>query len=151
MTKPDKDTIEAQANEAPPQANEALPSAKMEAVEGRERNQKGSDLLAATQVALTLDTFSFSDEDSAALKRACVARYGEFAPADETERLLATLSIGLQNAAMTSLQYVAADETFRGRSEELRNATTRPRRSLTYLTHLTDTADGANKTLRSGR
>ena len=33
MTKPDKDTIEAQANEAPPQANEALPSAKMEAVE----------------------------------------------------------------------------------------------------------------------
>lgn len=123
MTKPDKDTIEAQANEAPPQANEALPSAKMEAVERRERNQKGSDLLAATQVALTLDTFSFSDEDSAALKRACVARYGEFALADETERLLATLSIGLQNAAMTSLQYVAADDTFRGRSEELRNAT----------------------------
>ena len=61
---------------------------------------------------MTLDTFGFSEEKSTALKKASVARYGEFAPADGIERLLATLSIGLQNAAMTSLQYVAADETF---------------------------------------
>ena len=99
----------------------------------RERNQKASDVLAATQVALTLNTWGFSEEESTVLKKACVARYGEFAPTDETERLLASLSIGLQNAAMTSLQYAAIDETARGRSEELRNATSAARTAANLL------------------
>jgi hypothetical protein len=57
------------------------------------------------------------------LKRASVARYREFAPADATERVLATLSVGLQNAAMTSLAHAATADMSDVRSEELRNAT----------------------------
>jgi hypothetical protein len=54
---------------------------------------------------------------------ASFASYSEFAPADATERILATLSTGLTNAAMTSLQHAAHTTLLPARSEELKNAT----------------------------
>ena len=82
-----------------------------------------SDVLAAMQTAASLSTPGFSREDGATLKTASVARYREFATVDATERVLATLSVGLQNAAMASLQHAAEVDCFDVRSQELKNAT----------------------------
>ena len=59
------------------------------------------------QTAASLNTSEFSDDIAEVLKAGAAARYHEFAPADATERVLATLSVGLQNAAMTSLHHAA--------------------------------------------
>jgi hypothetical protein len=88
-----------------------------------DRTVRGSDTLSAMQTALSLDTSGFSEEEALILKRASVARYTEFASTDATERVLATLSVGLQNAVMTSLQYAANANTSEARAAELRNAT----------------------------
>ena len=55
------------------------------------------------------------------MEQACIARYQEFACADATERLLASLSVGLHAAAMTSLQHAAGTELLIVRTEELKN------------------------------
>ena len=137
MTKKENETVE-------PQASEALPSAKTEAVEISERNKRGSDLLATMQVALSLNTSGFSDEDSIVLRKESVARYREFASADETERSLATLAVGLQNAAMTSLEHAASADMLEARSEELRNAT-RAARAVSELLEAFDRHRGRGK------
>jgi hypothetical protein len=115
MAKTEKDTVETQAPEAP--------SSETDLVKAADVNEQASDTLAAIQTALSLNTSGFSDEESGALKKASVARYREFAAVDATDRVLATLSVGLQNAVMTSLEHAAGADMLDVRSEELRNAT----------------------------
>ena len=98
------------------------PRSETDAAKVGDNDRQASDVLAATQTALTLKAPGFSEEDSSILKSASVARYREFAPADATDRMLASLSVGMQNAAMTSLQYAAEVDCFDVRSQELRNA-----------------------------
>jgi hypothetical protein len=74
------------------------------------------------QTAASLNTSGFSSEDGAILKTGAVARYREFGPLDATERVLATLCVGLQNAAMASLQHAAEVNCFDVRSREQKNA-----------------------------
>ncbi len=82
-----------------------------------------SDSLAAIQVSWSLKMPSgLSDPDRKKISEASMARYREFAPADATERLLASLSVSLQSAAMTSLQYAAGTKSLPARTEELNNA-----------------------------
>ena len=87
-----------------------------------DNDRKASDTLAVVQSALSLNTSSFSPEDGSLLKKAAAARYREFAALDATDRNLASLIVGMQNAAMTSLQYAAEVDCFDVRSQELRNA-----------------------------
>ena len=75
------------------------------------------------QTAASLNTSEFSDEIAGVLKTGAVARYREFAPVDAADRILATLCVGMQNAAMTSLEHAANVDCFDVRSQELRNAT----------------------------
>lgn len=82
-----------------------------------------SDMLAAMQTAESLNTSGFSSEDGGILKTGVVARYREFGPQDATERVLATLCVGMQNAAMASLKHAAEVNCFDVRSQEVRNAT----------------------------
>ena len=98
------------------------PCAETDAAKVGDNDRQASDVLAATQTALTLKALGFSEEDSAALKSASVARYREFAPVDATEKILASLSVGMRNAAMTSLQHAAEVNCFDVRNQELRNA-----------------------------
>ena len=113
MTKTKRDAVETQAPEAPSSETDLV----------KVRDKRASDSLAAIQVALSLNTSGFSDQESLTLRKGSVARYREFAPADPTESLLVTLSVGLHNAAMKSLEYVAGTDRLDARSEELRNAT----------------------------
>lgn len=115
MAKTEKDAVQTQVPEAP--------SSETDLVKAADVNEQASDALAAVQTALSLNTSGFSDEESRTLKKASVARYREFAPADATERVFATLSVGSQNAVMTSLEHAAGAEMLDVRSEELRNAT----------------------------
>jgi hypothetical protein len=83
----------------------------------------GSDLLAKFQVGLSLKSpFTLSDPEFHEIIEASAASYSEFAPADATERLLATLSVGLQNATMQSLANAANTGVSDVRNEEMRNA-----------------------------
>ena len=75
------------------------------------------------QSALSLDTSCFSPEDGSVLKKAAAASYREFAASDATERGLATLIVGMQNAAMASLKHAAEVNCFDVRNQEVRNAT----------------------------
>jgi hypothetical protein len=81
-----------------------------------------SDALAEIQVKRSLSAGS-SAKARDAWMTASVARYREFAPADATECLLASLCVGLQNAAMTSLEHAAWTDVLPARTEELKNAT----------------------------
>ena len=98
------------------------PCSETDAAKVGDNDRQASDVLAATQTALTLKALGFSEEDSSALKSASVARYREFAPVDATEKILASLSVGMQNASMTSLQHAAEVNCFDVRNQELRNA-----------------------------
>jgi hypothetical protein len=111
---------EAKKNTVEPQVPEP-PTSETDLVKFRDK--RASDALAAIQVASSLSTSGYSDEESVVLKKGSVSRYREFAPADPTESLLVILSVGLQNAAMTSLDYAARAEMPEARSEEMRNAT----------------------------
>jgi len=115
MTKPINSTVETKTSEAPRSETDVAKVA--------DNDRQASDALAAIQTAFSLDTSGLSEEESSLLKRASVARYREFAPVDATERVLATLSVGMQNAAMTSLEHAANVDCFDVRSQELRNAT----------------------------
>ena len=116
MARTEKDTVQTEVPEAPG-------SSETDLVKAADVNEQASDTLAAVQTALSLNTSGFSDDESRTLKKASVARYREFAPADATERVFATLSVGLHNAVMTSLEHAAGADMLDVRSEELRNAT----------------------------
>ena len=104
-----------------------------------------SDSLAAIQVSWSLKMPSgLSDPDRNAMTEASIARYREFAPADATERLLASLSVGLQAAAMTSLQHAAGTESLLVRTEELKNAI-RAARAVADLLEALDRRRGRGK------
>ena len=96
---------------------------RAKAADAADRDQRGSDLLAATQTGLSLKTSGFSEEQSLALQKSAVAHYREFNPSDATERTLATLAVGLQNGVMTSLQSAAITECPHVRNDEMRSAT----------------------------
>jgi hypothetical protein len=98
------------------------PRSETDAAKVGDNDRQASDVLAATQTALTLKAPGFSEEDSSALKNASVARYREFAPVDATEKILASLSVGMQNAAMTALQYSAEANCFDVRNQEFKIA-----------------------------
>lgn len=136
MTKAEakKDTVEPQAPEPPTSETDLV----------KFRDTRASDALAAIQVASSLNTSGFSDQESVILKKGSVSRYREFAPADPTESLLVTLSVGLQNAAMRSLEYAAGAEMLDARSEELRNAT-RGARMVAELLEALDRHRGRGK------
>jgi hypothetical protein len=95
---------------------------RAKAADATDRDQLGSDFLAVVQTGLSLKTSGLSDENSAALQKAAVARYREFAPSDASERTLASLIVGLQNGSMTSLQAGASTECPHIRNDEMRNA-----------------------------
>lgn len=107
------DKVETKAPEAP--------SCEADVIKGVDERASGA--LAAVQVALSLNTSGFSDEDGALLKKASVSRYREFAPEDATESVLVILALGLQNATMKSLEYAAGADSLEARTVELRNAT----------------------------
>jgi hypothetical protein len=141
MAKTVKDTVQTQAPEAP--------SSETDLVKAADVNEQASDTLAAVQTALSLNTSGFSDEESRTLKKASVARYREFAPADATERVFATLSVGLQNAVMTSLEHAAGADMLDVRSEEFRNA---PRaKGVASYGRLTDTVTRKQSVVNSNR
>ena len=114
MAEAEKATINPQVPEAPHSED---------AAEVAHRTERASDTLAGIQAAASLKTSGLSKDDSLMLKKASVARYREFGAGDATERILATLSVGLQNAAMTSLEHAANANMSDVRSDELRNAT----------------------------
>jgi hypothetical protein len=104
------------------QPKRALTNAQLIEIPGVDKEI--SNALAEMQVSSSLKMPPGSSaEDRDALKTAAVARYREFAPADATERLLASLSIGLHNAAMTSLEHAVGMDMLLARTEELKNAT----------------------------
>ena len=131
MAKIQTKTVKAEASKTPSSKADfveetdvdMVPSSETDPIKVAEVQKEASDTLAAIQVALSLNTSSFSDQESVALKKASVARYREFAPADATERVYATLSVGLQNAVMTSLEHAANTDMLAVRTEEMRNAT----------------------------
>ena len=88
------------------QAKRELTNAQL--IESPGFDKEISDKLAEIQAKRSLKIHPGSSaEGKDAWMTACVARYREFAPADATERLLASLCVGLQNAAMTSLEHAA--------------------------------------------
>ena len=104
-------------------ASEA-PIAKTGRAEVTDAEKKMSNDLAEIQVMLSLKMpcDDLSNSNRRTMEQACIARYREFAPADATERLLASLSVGLQAAAMTSLHMQHRTESLLVRTEELKNA-----------------------------
>ena len=114
MTNRTNNTVETKTPEAP--------RSETDAPKVGDNDRQASDVLAATQTAQTLKAPGFSEEDSSILKSASVARYREFAPVDATEKMLASLCVGMQNAAMTSLQHAAEVNCFDVRNQELKNA-----------------------------
>src|SRR5262245_4243851 len=87
-------------------------------------DKNDSNLLSQIQVGLTLQSpFADSDAEQTAILESSVAKYNEFAPADATERMLTTLSLGLQNAVMESLRHAVRQQMPHLRSQELISAT----------------------------
>ena len=131
MAKNKKTTLQKQLAEAPNQ--------KTAFVEVTEEDLELSDLLAVVQVQQTVKLQpSFSDPNRYPLNMArpistAIARYREFAPANATERHLASLSVGLQIAAMTSLKHAANSNVLSVRSEEMKNATMAARAVMDLL------------------
>jgi hypothetical protein len=126
-----------------PQVPEA-PHSEAAVPTGAELYRQGSDVLARLQTAASLNTSEFSDDIAELLKAGAIARYYEFAPADATDRNLATLIVGLQNATMTSLQHAAEVNCPDVRSQELRNAA-RAAKVVIELTEALDRHRGRNK------
>jgi hypothetical protein len=136
MRKTEKSMLKTQAGKAP--------SWKPDLVEAT-NDKELSDSLAEFQVSSTLKIPSgLSGRHRDAMVKASVAHYREFAPADATERLLTTLSVGLQNAVMTSLQNAAHTDMLQARTEELKNAT-RAARVVTELVEALDKRRGRGK------
>jgi hypothetical protein len=131
MTKTKKNAVKTQAPEAP--------NPKTALVEVTEEDLELSDLLAVVQVQQTVKLQpSYSDPNRYPLNMArpvsaAIARYREFAPANATERHLASLSVGLQIAAMTSLKHAANSDVLLVRSEEIKNATMTARTVMDLL------------------
>lgn len=129
MAKTQKNTVTTEASKSPSAKADFVEKTDVDRVSSSEtdlvkvRDKRASDTLAAIQVALSLNTSGFSDQESVTLKKGSVARYREFAPADPTESLLVSLAVGLHNATMRSLENVAGTDMLDVRSEELRNAT----------------------------
>lgn len=124
-------------NEINTQETEA-PRPKTDVAKGAASNdERAADTLAGMQTALSLNTSGFSQEDGRILRNASVARYREFAPVDATERVLATMAVGLQNGAMRSLQVAAEVECPDVRNDEMRNAT----RAAKVVAELLETLD----------
>ena len=113
MTKTEKKIVKKQAEKA-------LTNAEVIKLPGV--GKKMSNALAEIQVKLSVSPGSSADGQDPWML-ASVARYREFAPADATECLLASLCVGLQNAAMTSLDHAAQMDMLPARTEELKNAT----------------------------
>jgi hypothetical protein len=78
------------------------------------------------------------------MEEASISVYREFAPADATERLLASLSVSLQSAAMSSLQHAAGTELLPVRTEELNNGI-RAARAVAELLEALDVRRGRCK------
>jgi len=115
MTKTEKKIVKKQAEKA-------LTNAEVIKLPGV--GKEISDALAEIQVKLSVKMRPGSSADGQDPRMlASVARYREFAPADATECLLASLCVGLQNAAMTSLEHAAQMDMLPARTEELKNAT----------------------------
>ena len=112
--------------------------------EGAELYRQASDALARMQTAASLNTSEFSDDIAGTLKTGAVARYLEFAPVDETERMLATLCVGTHNAAMASFRHAAESNCCDVRSQELKNAD-RAAKSLIDALEALDRHRGRNK------
>ena len=111
-----------------------------------------SDSLAAIQVSWSLKMPSgLSDPDRNKISEASMARYREFASADATERLLASLSVSLQSAAMTSLQYAAVTESLPARTEELNNAIRAARAAAELLGQLDGRRGRGKQTVAVGQ
>jgi hypothetical protein len=130
MQKTNKNMVKTQAAKTPSRNVDRL-----------ELDKQLSDLLAQAQVASTANIPSGEHERT--LVEASKARYREFAPVDATERLLTMLSVGLQNAAMTSLQVAAHTDAPQMRTEELKNAT-RVARAVMDLLGALDKRRGRN-------
>jgi hypothetical protein len=101
MTKTEKKIVKKQAEKA-------LTNAEVIKLPGV--GKEISDALAEIQVKLSVKMRPGSSADGQHPRMlASVARYREFAPADATECLLASLCVGLQNAAMTSARACGPD------------------------------------------
>jgi hypothetical protein len=126
MTKTKKNAVETQAPEAP--------SSKTDLTNVADVDKEVSDLLAEIQVSLSLKMPpGLSDRNRKVMADASIARYREFAPANATERHLVTLSVGLQIAAMTSLNHAANSDVLLVRSQEMKNATMAARAVMDLL------------------
>ena len=160
MAKTQKNTVKTEASKTPSSNADfveetdvdTVPSSETDPIKVAEVQKEASDplavmsnSLAAIQVSWSLKMPSgLSDPDRKAIAEASIARYREFAPADATERLLASLSVSLQSAAMTSLQYAAGTELLPARTEELNNAI-RAARAAADLLEALDVRRGRGK------
>ena len=81
------------------------------------------DLLAFQLVSILRIPPGISGTHRAAMVKAAVALYRDLAPQDATQGLAASLAVGLQMGAMTSLQIAASTDLPQPRTMEMNNAT----------------------------